>query len=78
MYLYFQVGAGAPRTLTEDTFAEGSDNTGIKFGITTPDWSTITVTATDKNDVVSISESAQVFIEEPNYPELVNCDIVAR
>ena len=78
MYIYYQVGAGAPRTLAEDTFAEGSDMADITITMTTPGWSTITVTATDKNDVVSISESAQVFIEEPNYPELVNCDIVAR
>ena len=78
MYLYFQVGDGAPRTLAEDTFAEGSDMADITIDMTTPDWSSITVTATDKNDVLSISESAQVFIEEPNYPELVNCDIVAR
>ena len=38
----------------------------------------VPVTATDKNDVVSVSESRKVFIEEANYPDLVQCDIVAR
>ena len=78
MYLYYQVGAGAPRTLAEDELAEGSAMADITITMTAPGWSTITVTATDKNAIGSISESAQVFIEEPNYPELVNCDIVAR
>ena len=36
------------------------------------------VTAMDPLRVISVSNTKSVFIEEPNYPVLVYCDIVAR
>ena len=37
-----------------------------------------TVTALDPFKVTSISETKEVFIKLPNYPESVYCDIVTR
>ena len=94
VYLYYQDKMGAPQTLAQDDFGTGALLDDITFMMTTPGWSTVTgsrsvcrtllliiympVTATDKNGVVSVSESRKVFIEEANYPDLVQCDIVAR
>ena len=41
-------------------------------------YTNISVIATDKNGVISVSKSQQVIIEEPNFPDLLNCDLVAR
>ena len=48
----------------------------MKLSRVTTIWSL--VTATDKDGQISVAESKRIFIEEPNYPDIVHCDIVAR
>ena len=72
-------------------FDEGINFDPIVVEITTPGWVRITgivsyhinisniwdaVRASDQS--LAVTESKTLYIEDPNYPELVHCDIVAR